>query len=54
MPRRLLKVEAKRLVLTCFETFIESNEKQLTKMNISQVFFTFLLLPITFILERIA
>jgi hypothetical protein len=35
MPRRLLKVEAKRLILTCFETFIEANGKQLTKMNIA-------------------
>jgi hypothetical protein len=35
MPRRLLKVEAKRLILTCFETFIEANRKQLTKMNIA-------------------
>jgi hypothetical protein len=35
MPRHLLKVEAKRLILTCFETFIEANGKQLTKMNIA-------------------
>jgi hypothetical protein len=25
MPRRLLKVGTKRLILTCFETFIEAN-----------------------------
>jgi hypothetical protein len=35
MPGRLLKVEVKRLILTCFETFIEANGKQLTKMNIA-------------------
>jgi hypothetical protein len=35
MPRRLLTVEAKRLILTCFETFIGANGKQLTKMNIA-------------------
>jgi hypothetical protein len=35
MPRRLLKVEVKRLILTCYETFIEANGKQLTKMNIA-------------------
>jgi hypothetical protein len=27
MPRRLLKVGIKRLILTCFETFIEANGK---------------------------
>jgi hypothetical protein len=27
MPRRLLKVGTKRLILTCFETFIEANGK---------------------------
>jgi hypothetical protein len=27
MPRRLLKVGTKRLILTCFETFIEGNGK---------------------------
>jgi hypothetical protein len=31
MPRRLLKDETKRSILTCFETFIEANDKQLTK-----------------------
>jgi hypothetical protein len=35
MPRRLLKVEIKRSILTCFETFIEANEKQLTKTNVA-------------------
>jgi hypothetical protein len=33
--RRLVKVENKRLILTCFETFIEANGKQLTKTNIA-------------------
>jgi hypothetical protein len=27
MTRRLLKVGTKRLILTCFETFIEANGK---------------------------
>jgi hypothetical protein len=27
MPRRLLKVGTKRLILTCFEAFIEANGK---------------------------
>jgi hypothetical protein len=27
MPRRLLKVGTKRLILTCFEIFIEANGK---------------------------
>jgi hypothetical protein len=35
MPRRLLKVGTKRLILTCLETFIEANGKQLTKTNIT-------------------
>jgi hypothetical protein len=35
MPRCLLKVGTKRLILTCFETFIEANGKQLTKTNIT-------------------
>jgi hypothetical protein len=36
MPRCLLKVKAKWLILTYFETFIEANGKQLiTKMNIA-------------------
>jgi hypothetical protein len=35
MPRHLLKVGTKRLILTCFETFIEANGKQLTKTNIT-------------------
>jgi hypothetical protein len=35
MPRRLLKVVAKRLILTCFETFVEANGKQLTMMNVA-------------------
>jgi hypothetical protein len=33
--RRLVKVENKPLMLTCFETFIEANGKQLTKTNIA-------------------
>jgi hypothetical protein len=33
--RRLVKVENKRLILTCFETFVEANGKQLTKTNIA-------------------
>jgi hypothetical protein len=33
--RRLVKVENKRLILTCFETFIEANGKQLAKTNIA-------------------
>jgi hypothetical protein len=36
MPRRLLKVETKRLILTVARHFIESNEKQLTKTNIAK------------------
>jgi hypothetical protein len=35
MLRRLLKGMAQRLILTCFETFIEANGKQVTKMNIA-------------------
>jgi hypothetical protein len=31
MPRRLLKVGTKRLILTCFETFIEANGKTTQK-----------------------
>jgi hypothetical protein len=35
MPRFLLKFETKRAILTCSETFIEANGKQLTKTNIA-------------------
>jgi hypothetical protein len=35
MSRRFLKVETERLILTCFETFIEANGKQITKTNIT-------------------
>jgi hypothetical protein len=35
MSRRFLEVETKRLILTCFETFIEANGKQVTKTNIT-------------------
>jgi hypothetical protein len=31
----MLQVEIKRLILTCFEAFIEANAKQLTKTNIT-------------------
>jgi hypothetical protein len=38
MPRRLLKGEAKRLILTCFETFIEANKDEHRPLKIKYVF----------------